>query len=180
MRNSKSLKSVPLNLREPYQIEKKFRKALNHLDGQLDCLILCHGTVKEEGILNTNMLEWDNMMNINCRTHFHLVSIAVPFLKLTKGNVVVVSSAQGETPAPGSIINSTASAMLNMLVKCSSLETSFYGVRINAVAPGITETDVRTKSEPDTFTIAKNRTFLKEAAQDVPLGNSINQAKDIA
>jgi len=30
--------------------------------------------------------------------------------------------------------------MLNMLVKCTALETSFHGIRVNAVAPGVTNT----------------------------------------
>lgn len=37
--------------------------------------------------------------------------------------------------------------MLNMLVKCTALETSFYGIRVNAVAPGVTYTGARTKKD---------------------------------
>lgn len=38
-------------------------------------------------------------------------------------------------------------SMLNMLVKCAALETAFSGIRVNAVAPGITSTQARTKKE---------------------------------
>jgi hypothetical protein len=38
-------------------------------------------------------------------------------------------------------------SMLNMLVKCSALETSFFGVRINAVAAGVTATAARSKKD---------------------------------
>ena len=89
------------------------------------------------------MLEWDQMMNLNVRTHFQLISIAVPFLKLSKGSITVLSSTAGETPQPGSTIFSTSMAMLNMLVKCASLETSFFGIRVNAVAAGVTATPAR-------------------------------------
>ena len=34
---------VALNLKEPYQIEKKFRQAVKLLGGRLDALFLCHG-----------------------------------------------------------------------------------------------------------------------------------------
>jgi len=61
---------IPLNLREPYQIEKKFRKALAAIEGELHGLILCHGYIKNESITETNMLEWDLMMNLNVRPHF--------------------------------------------------------------------------------------------------------------
>ncbi len=180
VRNSPNLNLIALDLKEPYLIEKKFRKAISFLNGQLDSLILSHGVIQEEGILNTNMLQWDTLMNINCRTHFHLVSIAMPFLKLSKGNVVVVSNANGISPAPGCIINSTAAAMLNMLVKCAALESSYFGVRVNGVAPGITQTDIRVKSDPENFSQSKNNTYLRESAQDIPLFGQINEAKDVA
>jgi NAD(P)-dependent dehydrogenase (short-subunit alcohol dehydrogenase family) len=75
------------------------------------------------------------------------MSLAVPFLKLTKGSITVLSSSAGETPQPGSVIFSTSMSMLNMLVKCTALETSFFGIRVNAVAPGVTQTGARTKKE---------------------------------
>ena len=62
--------TIALNLKEPYQIEKKFRKAIALLDGRIDCLMLCHGAVKNESIFDTNMLEWDEMMNLNVRASF--------------------------------------------------------------------------------------------------------------
>lgn len=110
-------------------------------------------------------------MNLNVRPHFQLMSLAIPFLKLSKGSVTVLSSSLGETPAPGSIIYSTSMSMLNMLVKCAALETSFSGVRVNAVAPGVTNTLARTKKESLGLTESQNRTFLGEASQDVPLQN---------
>ena len=106
------------------------------------------------------MLEWDQMMNLNVRPHFQLISLAVPFLKLTSGNVTVLSSNAGETPLPGSCIYSTSMAMLNMLVKCSALETSFHGVRINAVAPGVTNTNARMKKDSLALGESQNRTYL--------------------
>jgi NADP-dependent 3-hydroxy acid dehydrogenase YdfG len=72
---------VKINLKEPYQVEKKFSEALFKLGGQLDVLILCHGYIKHESIIQTNILEWDSMMNLNVRTHFQLISLAIPFLK---------------------------------------------------------------------------------------------------
>lgn len=76
-----------------------------------------------------------------------MISLAVPFLKLTKGSITVLSSNAGKTPVPGSTIFSTSMAMLNMLVECTALETSFFGIRVNGVAPGVTNTAARQKRE---------------------------------
>lgn len=86
-------------------------------------------------------------MNLNVRPSFQLMSLAVPFLKLSKGSITVLSSNAGEKPQPGSVIFSTSMAMLNMLVKSTALETAFFGMRVNAVAPGVTQTGARTKKD---------------------------------
>ena len=61
---------LPLQLTEPYQIEKKFRDALKILEGQLDCLFLCHGYIKGELIQDATMPDWDGCMNVNVRASF--------------------------------------------------------------------------------------------------------------
>lgn len=71
-------------------------------------------------------------------------------------------------------------SMLNMLVKSSSLENAFYGVRVNAVAAGVTATNARTKKESLGFSDGDNKTFLIESAQDVPLLNQINLPAEVA
>lgn len=81
-----------------------------------------------------------------------MISLATPFLKITKGSVTVLSSTAGESPLPGSVIYSTSISMLNMLVKCAALETAFHGIRINAVAAGVTATNARTKKDSLAFT----------------------------
>lgn len=40
------------------------------LQGHVDCLILCHGAVNADSIFDTNMLEWDQLMNLNVRASF--------------------------------------------------------------------------------------------------------------
>jgi NAD(P)-dependent dehydrogenase (short-subunit alcohol dehydrogenase family) len=106
------------------------------------------------------MLEWDTMMNLNVRPSFQLMSLASPFLKMRNGSITVLSSAAGETPSPGQAVYSTSMAMLNMLVKCAALETSYHGVRVNAVAPGVTDTLARTKKDSLGLTPSQNKTFM--------------------
>ena len=71
-------------------------------------------------------------------------------------------------------------AMLNMLVKCAALETSFFGIRVNAVAAGVTATQARQKKESLGFSDAQNKQYLLEQAQDIPLQNQINLPKDVS
>lgn len=71
-------------------------------------------------------------------------------------------------------------AMVNMLVETVALETAFYGIRVNAVAPGVTNTTARMKKDSTGLTEAQNRLFLLESGKDVPLLNQLNQPSEVA
>ena len=128
------------------------------------------------------MPDWDSTMNVNVRASFQLLSLAVPFLKLTKGNAVLLSSTAGEKPWAGHTIFSTSMAMINMLVKSTALETAYFGVRVNAVAPGITHTTARCQknTENQSKEESKNNQYMEEARKDIPLGEQVNQPSDVA
>jgi NAD(P)-dependent dehydrogenase (short-subunit alcohol dehydrogenase family) len=88
--------------------------------------------------------------------------------KRGNSSVVIVSSTAGSVPQPGATIYSTSMAMLNMLVQCAALETAYHGVRINAVAPGVTYTKARKKQEAMGKDFDNER-FMHEQSQFVPL-----------
>jgi NADP-dependent 3-hydroxy acid dehydrogenase YdfG len=55
-------------------------------------------------IRTLNLREWDKCININVRSVFMVVSLATPFLKLSKDenpSVCILSGLAGEKPYPG-------------------------------------------------------------------------------
>ncbi len=67
-----------------------------------------------------------------------------------------------------------------MLVKCAALESAYYEVRVNAVAPGVTYTKARVRPDSHAFSEGDNNKFMAEASKDVPLNKEINLPKDVA
>jgi NAD(P)-dependent dehydrogenase (short-subunit alcohol dehydrogenase family) len=69
-----------------------------------------------------------------------------------------------------------------MLVKCTALEVAFHGVRINAVAPGVTISSARTSKNSSAMQLTpqQNKEFLNHSAQDVPLMNQLNKPEEIS
>lgn len=101
-----------------------------------------------------------------------MVSLASPILKQSANpdpNIVVLTSTGGITPIPGSLTHCVGASMTNMMVQCAALESSFHGIRVNAVAPGITSTKARCKKESLGYSDSENNKLLKEASRDVPL-----------
>lgn len=132
-----------INLENPLDINEKFHSIMKKLKGKLDILFICHGQYNFNSIKDCDAKTFDSIMNINVRSVFHILSLAVPFLKITKGNCVIISSLESIIPIKNGFLNSTTKAMINCMVKNAALELASFGVRINAVAPAITDTEHR-------------------------------------
>lgn len=63
--------------------------------GQLDVLVNAAGILTSGGIENLSLEDYDKQMNVNARALFVTTQAAVPHLKITKGNIVNVSSVTG-------------------------------------------------------------------------------------
>ena len=82
-----------ITLENPGLITQGFRNImLKRFQGRLDSLIMCHGSFCPGKLEESQIDVFDYTLNVNVRSSFHLLSLASPFLKLTKGNVVLVSS----------------------------------------------------------------------------------------
>ena len=69
------------------------------------------------------------------------------------------------------------------MVKCAALENSYFGIRVNAVAPGVTATKARVKKESLGLTYDQNQALLAEEEHDIPLVGEkmkINRPKEVA
>ena len=175
-----------MNLENPKEINLGFHNCMKKLKAKLDVLFICHGIYAKTSIIDCSKEKFDKIMNLNVRSVFHILSLSVPFLKLTKGNCVVISSMESFIPIKEGFLNTTTKAMINSLVQNSALELSSFGVRINAVAPGFTNTEHRNENEDNNkFNIGniwnnldKLNKFDNEG-ELFPLGNKILEPSNI-
>ena len=100
---------------------------------------------------------------------------ALPALTASRGTIVNLSSAAGHKAVPGGSIYAATKAAVESLTKSWALELAPLGIRVNAVAPGPTETPVFTKSIPAEMVPAVRAQFTAQ----VPLGR-MAEASEIA
>jgi len=63
------------------------------LGGILDTLILCHGVVVQKGLITCTIPIFDQTMLVNVRSVMHIVSLAIPFLKVNpKSSITILTS----------------------------------------------------------------------------------------
>jgi NAD(P)-dependent dehydrogenase (short-subunit alcohol dehydrogenase family) len=91
---------------------------------------------------------------------------ALPALRASRGAVVNISSAVGHKPAPNTSHYAATKAAVESLTRSWALELAPLGVRVNAVAPGPTETAGLAKIAPSAEMLP---VFKKELLKQVPL-----------
>jgi NAD(P)-dependent dehydrogenase (short-subunit alcohol dehydrogenase family) len=88
-------------------------------------------------------------------------------LEVSRGTIVNISSAAGHKAAPGAAHYGASKAALESLTRSWALELAPHGIRVNAIAPGPTETPVFRKAGlPEEMVQPVKEAFVKQ----VPLG----------
>ena len=155
-----------------------FSKIMMKLGGKLDIMFLCHGLFSQSQIIDTTLNEYDHIINANSRSVLAMISLATPFLKYTKGNIVVISSLESFIPVKNSFLNTTSKCIVNSLIQNSALELASFGIRVNGVAPGITKTNYRIEE----FDEPKERNqsmYLKKNANNNLLSQSVVKPDEV-
>jgi NAD(P)-dependent dehydrogenase (short-subunit alcohol dehydrogenase family) len=144
--------------------------------GGLDVLVCAAGVIGTGSVENTTPELWDQMMAINVRSVFRLVQLSLPALVPRKGNVVVVSSVNGQRAFPNVLAYCCSKAAVDQFVMCASLELAPKGVRINAVNPGVTRTSLHRRSG---MSEADYAAFVERSRTTHPIGR-IGEPEEVA
>jgi NAD(P)-dependent dehydrogenase (short-subunit alcohol dehydrogenase family) len=84
----------------------------------------------------------DKMVEINVKAALRLVRLVVPgMIQRKSGAVINIASIAGLQPQPHSLLYSFTKAGLIMLTRSWAREFGPHGVRVNAIAPGLIQTD---------------------------------------
>jgi NAD(P)-dependent dehydrogenase (short-subunit alcohol dehydrogenase family) len=144
--------------------------------GGLDVLVNSAGILKSGNLEATSLALWDEMMNINVRSVFHLMKLATPHLEKTGGNIVNVSSVTGLRSFPGVLAYCVSKAAVDQLTRCAALELAPKGIRVNAVNPGVVVSGLHRSGG---MTDENYAAFLEHGKTTHPLGR-VGQPSEVA
>lgn len=144
--------------------------------GSLDVLVNAAGVIATATLDATTDQMWDSMMAVNLRAPFRLMRAAAPHLAARKGAIVNVSSVNGLRSFPGVLAYCVSKAGVDHLTRCAALEMAPIGVRVNAVNPGVTVTNLHRRGGMGETQYAA---FLERSKETHPLGRP-GQPQEIA
>lgn len=87
--------------------------------------------------------DWDSVLAVNLTSVFQCCKAVVrPMMAQRGGAIVNVSSLSGITGLPGQVNYAAAKGGVNALTRALAQEVARFGIRVNAVAPGLVETEM--------------------------------------
>lgn len=137
----------------------------------IDILVNNAGISAEKKIEDTSSEEFSKIIDINVKAMFNMSKAVVPYMKENKGGVILNTSSMvsiyGQDTGVG---YPTSKFAVNGFTKSLARELASANIRVNAVAPGITNTDM-VSSLP--------KEVIEPLIKTIPLGR-IGEPKDIA
>lgn len=127
-----------------------------------------HGLVDVVGMplpggLEMAPAQWQRQFDLVIGHAWLALQQAVPLLKADGGSMVFIGSMAGSVPRSGALLAyGAAKAALHHLVRSAAQEFAADGIRVNAVAPGLTRTPRLHQANPQAFWQAQ--------AAGIPLG----------
>lgn len=144
--------------------------------GQVDALVNAAGIIAMGSVEATSDEVWARVMELNVNAPFRLLRAAARPLAAQRGAVVNVSSVNGRRVFPGLAAYNVSKAALDQLTRCAAIELAAAGVRVNAVNPGVTVTNLHRRSGMGEEQYAA---FLVRSKETHPLGRP-GQADEVA
>lgn len=157
------------NLIKESELKEIFGK-INGKYGHIDILINNAGISSKTKIDDYTEEEFDKISNLNIKSVYTCSKVSIPYLKESHGVILNTSSMVSIYGQPSGVMYPASKYAVNGITKSLARELAPYGIRVNAVAPGITNTDM-VKSLP--------KELIEPLIKTIPLGR-IGEPEDIA
>ena len=134
--------AIKANVSDESEVENMFTIAEQNF-GHVDILINNAGISHFSLIQDIDFATWQNVINTNLNSVFLNSKRAIPNMISNQYGVIInMSSIWGDFGASMEALYSTSKGAINTFTKAMAKELAPSGIRVNAIAPGIVETDM--------------------------------------
>jgi NAD(P)-dependent dehydrogenase (short-subunit alcohol dehydrogenase family) len=165
--------AVAVDMAAPDGAHKLAAQARTVIGDRLDILVANAGIAVGATIEETSVADFDRMFAVNVRAPYFLVQQLLPIL--ASGSSVVLLSSLAAHASVGTLSAYAATkGAIDTLVKHFAAALGERGIRVNAVAPGVVDTDMSKFARSDagrTFTLSMQA--LKRVAQPDDVGDVV-------
>ncbi|MCT2587096.1 SDR family NAD(P)-dependent oxidoreductase [Actinophytocola gossypii] len=135
--------------------------------GAVDVLVNNAGATAVMPLAEASASRIDELFSLNVTAPSLLAAAALPHLRRTRGSIVNVSSTYGHRPLPNAAHYAASKSALEHLTRSWALELAPDRIRVNALAPGPTESEALTAAGLSAAVVDQ---IKQEEADKIPLG----------
>ena len=129
------------------EVQEMIRYVKEHLD-EIDILVNNAGIVKDASIVYMNPEDFKNVVETNLIGCFNSTkAVALSMIKRQRGNIVNISSLSAVIGTPGQCNYSASKGGIISFTKSIAREFAPFGIRVNAIAPGLIDIGMTEKME---------------------------------
>jgi NAD(P)-dependent dehydrogenase (short-subunit alcohol dehydrogenase family) len=154
--------SYPLDIREGARVSDTFNRLVR--DHQRLDIVVCTPSINvRKPILQYTEEDFDRVVTLNLKGSFNVVQSAGRVMTAQRsGSIIVFSSIRSQVVEPGQSVYAATKAGIVQLVKAAAAEFGPFGVRVNAIGPGIVDTALTSqiKSDPDWYRAYAEKSVL--------------------
>ena len=139
---------MPFDVSQPDAINAALDKWFDaHPDEYIDVLVNNAGIVDDEIMLAMEPEQWHRVVDVNLNGFFYCTRRVIEGMVINHhGRIINISSISGQTGFPGKVNYAAAKSAMIGVTKALATELAPKQVTVNAVAPGLTETDILKQS----------------------------------
>ncbi|HKJ73297.1 MAG TPA: acetoacetyl-CoA reductase, partial [Alphaproteobacteria bacterium] len=139
--------------------------------GPVDILVNNAGITRDATLMRMSYDDWNAVIATNLGSCFNMSKAVVPGMRERKfGRIVNISSINGQKGQMGQVNYSAAKAGIIGFSKALAQEGARYGITVNTLAPGYTETDM---------VAAVPQKVLDSIVAQIPIGR-LGSVEDVA
>lgn len=129
-----------LDIRDSAAVEQVFGD-IRRKHGSLDIVICTPSINVRKKILDYSSEEFDRVLALNMKGNFNVLQAAGRIMTAQRsGSIVLFSSIRSQVVEPGQAVYAATKAGILQLTRTAAAEFAPFGVRVNAVGPGVIET----------------------------------------
>jgi len=166
--------AVKMDVTNKGQVEEVVQNVVSEF-GKIDILINNAGTLDHVSQIENQHDEfWERDLRVNLTGAYHCTKAVWPHMKAQKrGSIINMSSVAGTLGGFGQASYATTKGGLLSFTKSMALEGARYNINVNAIVPGIIDTEAFNLGNPDMNERMINRTAFKRPGKPEDIANAI-------
>ena len=154
-------------------VKKVFSKILKE-QNRLDCLINNAGIMQDAliGMVTKTLLK--DLFSTNVFAVMEFLQYASRLMKKNKGGSIInISSIVGTKGNAGQIAYSATKGAVVAITKTAAKELAPFKIRVNAIAPGMIDTELLSNINPDSIEVIKTKIRMGRIGEPEDVGNAV-------